>query len=62
VAGIVVGVDGSDYSGRALAWAMREAAQHHVALTGFTHLRLGSVGSKVTHHAASPVVLVPADH
>jgi nucleotide-binding universal stress UspA family protein len=146
VAGIVVGVDGSEYSGHALAWAMHEAAQHHVALTvitvhpapvrpatriywnvpdyasdfdpeptrkamrelvdrvasemtepppevtvsvvqgdpaeelirasrdadllvvgsrgsgGFTLLRLGSVSSKVTHHAASPVVLVPADH
>jgi nucleotide-binding universal stress UspA family protein len=33
VAGIVVGVDGSDHSRHALAWAMREAAQHHVPLT-----------------------------
>ena len=31
--GIVVGVDGSDHSRRALGWAMREAAQHGVALT-----------------------------
>ena len=30
--GIVVGVDGSDHSRRALAWAMREAEQHHVSL------------------------------
>jgi hypothetical protein len=30
VAGIAVGVDGSDHSRNALAWAMREAAQHHV--------------------------------
>jgi nucleotide-binding universal stress UspA family protein len=31
--GIIVGVDGSDNSRRALAWAMREAAHHHVPLT-----------------------------
>ncbi len=31
--GIVVGVDGSDQSRRALGWAMREAAQHGVMLT-----------------------------
>jgi nucleotide-binding universal stress UspA family protein len=31
--GILVGVDGSDHSRRALAWAIREAAQHHVPLT-----------------------------
>jgi nucleotide-binding universal stress UspA family protein len=30
--GIVVGVDGSDHSRRALGWAMREAEQHHVPL------------------------------
>ena len=34
--GILVGVDGSDDSRRALAWAMREAAQHHVPLTVMT--------------------------
>jgi nucleotide-binding universal stress UspA family protein len=31
--GIVVGVDGSDHSHRALDWAMRQAASHHVPLT-----------------------------
>jgi nucleotide-binding universal stress UspA family protein len=31
--GIVVGVDGSDHSRRALSWAMRQAASHHVPLT-----------------------------
>jgi nucleotide-binding universal stress UspA family protein len=30
--GIIVGVDGSDQSRRALGWAMREAAQHRVPL------------------------------
>jgi nucleotide-binding universal stress UspA family protein len=31
--GILVGVDGSDHSRRALSWAMREAAEHNVPLT-----------------------------
>ncbi len=31
--GIVVGVDGSDHSHRALIWAMRQAAQQQVQLT-----------------------------
>jgi len=31
--GIVVGVDGSDHSHRALVWAMRQAARQHVPLT-----------------------------
>ena len=34
--GIIVGVDGSDHSRLALAWAMREAAHHHVPLTVMT--------------------------
>jgi nucleotide-binding universal stress UspA family protein len=34
--GIVVGVDGSDHSRRALGWAMHEAMQHHVPLTVMT--------------------------
>jgi len=36
VSGILVGVDGSDHSRRALSWAMREAAHHHVPLTVMT--------------------------
>ena len=31
--GIIVGVDGSDHSRRALGWALREAVRHHAALT-----------------------------
>jgi len=33
MAGIVVGVDGSDHAHRALTWAMKEAAVRHVPLT-----------------------------
>jgi nucleotide-binding universal stress UspA family protein len=34
--GIIVGIDGSDHSRLALAWAMREAVQHHLPLTVIT--------------------------
>jgi len=34
--GILVGVDGSEHSHRALSWAMRQAAQQHVPLTVMT--------------------------
>ena len=34
--GILVGVDGSDHSQRALEWAMKEAAVHHAPLTVLT--------------------------
>ena len=34
--GILVGVDGSEHSRRALSWAMRQAAQEHVPLTVMT--------------------------
>lgn len=34
--GIIVGVDGSAHSRRALGWAMREAVRHHVPLTVMT--------------------------
>lgn len=40
--GIVVGVDGSQHSRRALSWAMREAVQHHLPLTVVT-VRRGTV-------------------
>jgi nucleotide-binding universal stress UspA family protein len=33
MAGIIVGVDGSEHYRRALAWAMREAVKHHLPLT-----------------------------
>jgi len=33
MAGIIVGVDGSDHSRHALSWAMREAVKHHLPLT-----------------------------
>ena len=36
MSGIVVGVDGSKESGRALGWAMREATLRHVPLTVMT--------------------------
>jgi nucleotide-binding universal stress UspA family protein len=36
MSGILVGVDGSGHSQRALAWAMREAAIRHVPLTVLT--------------------------
>jgi nucleotide-binding universal stress UspA family protein len=36
MAGIVVGVDGSEHAHRALDWAMREAAARHVDLTVLT--------------------------
>ena len=42
MAGIVVGVDGSDHSHRALIWAMRQAASEHVPLTALA-VRPGAV-------------------
>jgi nucleotide-binding universal stress UspA family protein len=36
MSGIVVGIDGSGHSERALEWAAREAAVHHVPLTVVT--------------------------
>jgi nucleotide-binding universal stress UspA family protein len=36
MSGIIVGVDGSGHSHRALVWAMQEAAQHNAPLTVMT--------------------------
>jgi nucleotide-binding universal stress UspA family protein len=36
MSGILVGVDGSGHSRRALCWAIHEAARHHVPLTVLT--------------------------
>ena len=51
MSGIVVGVDGSGHSQRALAWAMREAAIRRVPLTVLTvHEAIrGYYGSVVTY-------------
>jgi len=40
--GIIVGVDGSEHSRRALGWALREAAQHNLPLSVIT-VRRGAV-------------------
>ena len=36
MSGILVAMDGSDHSRRALSWAMHEAAHHHIPLTVMT--------------------------
>ena len=54
MSGIIVGVDGSDHSRLALAWAMGSRGSG-----GFARLLMGSVSSQVTHHAACPVVIIP---
>ena len=52
--GIIVGIDGSDHSRRALEWAIREAAVRHAPLTVFT------VQQAVVGYWGSPV-LYPGD-
>jgi nucleotide-binding universal stress UspA family protein len=49
MSGIIVGVDGSAYSGRALEWAMNEAALRRAPLTVVTVYPavLGYLGSAV---------------
>lgn len=51
MSGIIVGIDGSDHSQRALGWAVQEAAAHQVPLTVITVCRAaaGYWGSAVTH-------------
>lgn len=56
--GILVGIDGSDHSQRALEWAIREAALRHAPLTVLTVFRtvVGYWGGAVTYpedHALS---------
>jgi nucleotide-binding universal stress UspA family protein len=36
MSGIIVGIDGSGHSQRALEWAFKEAALRHVSVTVFT--------------------------
>jgi hypothetical protein len=43
--GIIVGVDGSEHSRHAPAWAMREAVQHHLPLNG----NVRSIAQKLIH-------------
>ena len=52
--GIIVGIDGSDHSRRALEWALREAAVRHAPLTVFT------VQATLIGYWGSPV-LYPGD-
>ena len=54
MAGIIVGIDGSDHSRRALEWAIGEAAVRHAPLTVFT------VQQAVVGYWGSPV-LYPGD-
>jgi nucleotide-binding universal stress UspA family protein len=48
--GITVGIDGSPNAGRALDWAVREAAIRSC---------LGPVSTQVLHHATCLVTVVP---
>jgi len=55
MSGIVVGVDGSTYSERALGWAMREAALRQMPLTVLT------VRPTIISHATGQPVVYPGD-
>ena len=53
--GIVVGVDGSQHSHRALVQAMKEAAVHHEPLTVVTvHQAIRDVYGAVSHYGEDP--------
>ena len=55
MSGIIVGVDGSGHSQRALAWAMREAAIRHVPVTVVTvHEAIRGYYSGVAVYADDP--------
>ena len=59
--GIIVGIDGSPHSQRALEVAITEAALHHAPLTVLTvhQVLMGSASYQVAHHAHVPVLIVP---
>ena len=54
MAGITVGIDGSDGAHRALEWAMKEAAAHHVPLTVVTVHEVAA-----SAWTGNPVILAP---
>jgi len=54
MAGITVGIDGSDGAHRALGWAMKEAAAHHAPLTVVTVHEVAASG-----WTGNPVILSP---
>jgi nucleotide-binding universal stress UspA family protein len=54
MAGIVVGIDGSDHAHRALDWALKEAAAHHAPLTVVTVHDVA-----VSAWTGNPIVLPP---
>ena len=60
---IVVGVDGSPSSSRALCWAARQAqltgSPLHAVIAWHWPPTLGAVGQRVAAHARCPVVVVP---
>ena len=66
MAGIIVGVDGSDHSRRALDWAMREAVKHHLPLTvmsihpGVTREEIGEIITHLAFYAGWPPAMTAA--
>jgi nucleotide-binding universal stress UspA family protein len=54
MAGIVVGIDGSDNAHRALDWALKEAAAHHAPLTVLTVHEVA-----VSAWTGNPIILPP---
>ena len=59
--GIVVGVDGSQHSHRALVQAMKEAAAHHEPLTVVTvHQAIRDVYGAVSHYGEDPALTAKA--
>lgn len=59
MAGIVVGLDGSDHAHRALEWALKEAAAHHAPLTVLAIHEVAAsawTGSAITYAEDDPLV------